>query len=124
MLNADMPENCLRGHCPKCGRGKIARSYFRIREACEVCHFQFLRGEGFFLGAMVVSYGIFVFGVLPVLIALWILDVLSGNAALILGVAGSIVFPVILYPLSWYLWLYLFFTFIPSQMDTDDELKA
>lgn len=44
----------LRLRCPHCGRGRIAESWFRMRERCPVCGIRTARGEeDLMLGAMV-----------------------------------------------------------------------
>jgi uncharacterized protein (DUF983 family) len=53
----------LRQLCPRCRRGPIfRRSIFRgfpkMHELCPTCGLKFEREEGYFLGAMYVSYGV------------------------------------------------------------------
>jgi uncharacterized protein (DUF983 family) len=44
----------LRLRCPHCGRGRIAESWFQMRERCPVCGIRTARGEeDLMLGAMV-----------------------------------------------------------------------
>ena len=63
--------NMVRGHCPRCGDGDIFRPgiaglIWAMNETCGVCGLRFMREEGYFLGAMYVSYGLGVITVLPV----------------------------------------------------------
>ena len=49
--------------CPRCRTGKIFRAGIfrglpRMNECCAVCGLKFEREEGYFLGAMYISYGI------------------------------------------------------------------
>lgn len=68
----------LRQFCPRCGRGKIfGTSIFRLfpklNERCPVCGLKFEREEGYFLGAMVVSY-ILAILMIPLLAAfIWVI---------------------------------------------------
>jgi uncharacterized protein (DUF983 family) len=48
----------LRQRCPRCRRGRVFRTATRMNEACPVCGLVFTREEGYFLGAMYVSYGL------------------------------------------------------------------
>ena len=46
----------FRQRCPRCCRGKIFGGFFRMNDPCPVCGMVFQREEGYFLGAMYVSY--------------------------------------------------------------------
>ena len=48
----------LRGRCPRCRQGKIFCGSFAMNEVCPVCGLRFQRDQGYFLGAMYVSYPI------------------------------------------------------------------
>ncbi len=65
----------LQGRCPRCGEGKIfgpgiAGLIWAMRENCDGCGLRFMREEGYFLGAMYISYGLGVITVLPVAVVL------------------------------------------------------
>jgi uncharacterized protein (DUF983 family) len=42
--------------CPRCFQGKVFRGSFAMNDPCPVCGIVFQREEGYFLGAMYVSY--------------------------------------------------------------------
>jgi len=46
----------LRLRCPRCFRGKVFKGSFAMNDPCPVCGVIFQREEGYFLGAMYVSY--------------------------------------------------------------------
>jgi uncharacterized protein (DUF983 family) len=48
----------LRQRCPRCRQGRVFRTATRMNEACPVCGLAFTREEGYFLGAMYVSYAL------------------------------------------------------------------
>jgi uncharacterized protein (DUF983 family) len=48
----------LGGYCPRCRRGKVFRSTWRMNDACPVCGLVFEREHGYFTGAMYLSYGL------------------------------------------------------------------
>ena len=45
-----------RGRCPRCHQGKIFRGVLTMNERCPVCGLLLEREEGYFLGAMYISY--------------------------------------------------------------------
>jgi uncharacterized protein (DUF983 family) len=51
----------LHQHCPRCRSGRIFpysifRGFPKMHERCPVCNLKFQREEGYFLGAMYISY--------------------------------------------------------------------
>jgi uncharacterized protein (DUF983 family) len=42
--------------CPRCFQGKVFKGSFAMNDPCPVCQLIFQREEGYFLGAMYVSY--------------------------------------------------------------------
>lgn len=46
----------LKGLCPRCRAGKIYRRALTMHERCPVCDLKYEREQGYFLGAMGVSY--------------------------------------------------------------------
>jgi uncharacterized protein (DUF983 family) len=49
----------LNKRCPKCRRGRVFRSLWKMNENCPVCGLDFDRGDpGYFTGAMYASYAI------------------------------------------------------------------
>lgn len=46
----------LNGLCPRCRQGRIYASIARMNERCPACGLKFEREQGYFLGAMGVSY--------------------------------------------------------------------
>jgi uncharacterized protein (DUF983 family) len=48
----------LRQRCPRCRQGRVFRASLTMNPSCPVCGLSFEREEGYFLGAMYVSYGL------------------------------------------------------------------
>jgi uncharacterized protein (DUF983 family) len=48
----------LRQRCPRCRQGRVFRGPIAMNPSCPVCGLSFEREEGYFLGAMYISYGI------------------------------------------------------------------
>src|SRR4051794_16927007 len=46
----------LRQRCPKCWQGAVFQGLWTMHERCPVCGHKFQQDEGYFLGAMYVSY--------------------------------------------------------------------
>jgi uncharacterized protein (DUF983 family) len=46
----------FRQRCPKCWRGNVFRGLVTMNERCPVCGYKFQQDEGYFLGAMYMSY--------------------------------------------------------------------
>ena len=64
----------LRGatkRCPRCGSGKLFKSWFKIRERCPRCGLRLEREEGGFLGAMTLNY-LFTAVVWLVVLVVWL----------------------------------------------------
>jgi len=79
------------------------------------------RVGGFFLGAIVWSYGLIAFGALPaVAVAHWT-GLIGPGAAVKLAVAAVLLLPVLLNGLSWRLWLGTYYGFLPEQLPSGDR---
>jgi uncharacterized protein (DUF983 family) len=46
----------IRLRCPRCHKGRLFRGWFAMNDPCPVCGLIIQREEGYFLGAMYVSY--------------------------------------------------------------------
>ncbi|HWY56886.1 MAG TPA: DUF983 domain-containing protein [Terriglobales bacterium] len=62
--------------CPRCRSGKIfGKSIFtgfpRMRERCPNCDLKFEREQGYFLGAMYISYGLALITIVALALLLW-----------------------------------------------------
>jgi uncharacterized protein (DUF983 family) len=64
----------LKQRCPRCLQGKVFRRLVDMNERCPTCEFRFGREEGYFTGAMYISYAIglvVLFGIFGILWAFW-----------------------------------------------------
>ena len=97
--------------CPRCRIGSIfPSSIFRgfpsMRERCPVCRLKFEREQGYFLGAMAISYGLAVvmislFAVILWVVSRWSLEkILIGSVLLFLPLVPALTF------VSRVLWIY------------------
>lgn len=120
----------LRCECPNCGaRSLFERGRrFTARTECGACGTRLERGDGFFLGAVTINYGVTVLGVLlPMLIGGW-----KGwwpwSLAIGAMAVAAVIVPVLLYRASRSWWLMVYFLVLPHQLpanaqegEADDE---
>ena len=88
----------------------------RMHESCADCGLVFERHDGFFLGAMPISYAMtFLVWLLPVGL-LWGFGIVGDVLAVILAVIGAVGFPLLFYRTSrsWNLGLY--YAFLPHEL--------
>ena len=116
--------------CPNCGEKTLfqAGKLFGVNPACPNCGLKFEKGEGAFLGPLVLNYGVTVFGFVLPIIAISVankqsLPVTIGGAA-----AAAFLLPLAFYRWSWGWWLGLYYFFLldnlPANRGTvpeDDE---
>jgi uncharacterized protein (DUF983 family) len=113
--------HALRLRCPYCGRGRLTRSWFALREACEVCRLRFERGEqeDYWLGAYTLNFiateVFFALMLAAVLIATWPNP--PWTAIIVVGVLQMCVTPILFYPYAKALWLAIDLIFRSLQPD-------
>jgi uncharacterized protein (DUF983 family) len=110
----------LRQLCPRCRQGKIFhewlfRSFPRMRETCTVCGLKFEREEGYFLGAMYISYGLALVAIAALSLLVWKLSELPFERIVLWGfiLFLPLVFPITIF--SRVLWIYLDRTIDPER---------
>jgi uncharacterized protein (DUF983 family) len=111
----------LRQRCPRCRRGGIfLHSIFlgfpKMRQRCPACDLKFQREEGYFLGAMYISFGLalaiiaFIAALLWAITGWWITKDVIWAVVLFLPLAPSISL------FARVLWIYLDQTFDPEPL--------
>src|SRR5262245_57161220 len=100
----------LHQRCPNCLQGPVFANGITMNERCTVCGHQFLREQGYFQGAMYMSYalGIPLMFVLT-LIFILILPSHSVPTALIISVPVFLVLVPVMFRYSRVLWMHLFY---------------
>jgi len=104
--------------CPNCGAHTLyprALRWVAMNEACRKCGLRFERGEGFFLGAMVVSYSFTGLMLVPILV-LVIAGVINVGPAVALMAAWCVLFPLAFYRTSKSLWMMAYYLALPSDL--------
>lgn len=108
----------LRQRCPRCRTGPVFRSLFAMNDPCPRCGLVFEREEGYFLGAMYVSYvlGCFLVGA-AYFTAVWLWpEVSSLRICLVLMALYLPLMPAV-YRYSRVIWLHLDRAISPSDID-------
>lgn len=110
-----------RRRCPVCGAKPIFSGWFALVPRCPECNFSFEREEGYWVGALIAN--------IAVAEALFAIVLIGGIVAThpdvpwmaisIVGIAVMIGLPILFYPLSKTLWLWLDLAFI-HPLDADD----
>ncbi|MGF1449195.1 MAG: DUF983 domain-containing protein [Opitutales bacterium] len=116
VTRAQILRRSQRLRCPNCGRGALFQKRFLVHERCPHCGLRFARSDGFFLGAMVINYGVVVFGALPAVLVLLGLGWIGWKDAVALALCLALVLPVLLYRWSWATWLGVYYYFLPHEL--------
>lgn len=99
----------LTGRCPNCGEFSMFKNWFRLHKRCTSCDMQLEKEEsGFYFGTTSIGYVLaIIFVIIPVCI-LVVMDKLSMWTGVTIGIVGSIILCVLLYPfmLCWVIMTY------------------
>lgn len=106
----------FRRRCPRCGQGKAFESYFRLRERCPICAYDFYREEGYWTGAMIINIAaceiwFFVLFVGSVLLT-W--PDIEWPLVLLVALVTNGLLPILFYPHSKTVWMALDLHFHPA----------
>ncbi len=101
----------LRGLCPRCRQGLIFPGSFllglgRMRDSCPCCGLKFEREQGYFLGAMMISYLLAVPVMGAFLLLFWWLTKWSFEALILVSLLALLPFVPTLNRFSRVLWIY------------------
>jgi uncharacterized protein (DUF983 family) len=91
--------------CPRCGKSKLFRGWFRMNAECSECHLRFEREPGYFLGSIYINYGLTALLVTLLYFILFSSGRMTPQAAM-WSVAGlALVFPLWFFRYARSLWL-------------------
>ena len=110
----------LHQRCPRCREGAIYRlpllqGWFAMYERCPVCGLKYEREQGYFVGAMYVSYMLAIPPYLVLVTGLWLLAKWSYSMALLGAVVAYLPFVPIVIRLSRVIWMYIDQAFDPEK---------
>jgi uncharacterized protein (DUF983 family) len=109
-----------RWRCPNCGQGALFRGVFRMLPRCPVCGLSYFPEQGYYMGAMIINYGITTAAVVAIfLLSLLLPDFtrLSTNSKIALWMSFAVALSLALMRHSYSLWLALDFWVKPRQPD-------
>ena len=112
----EIVSRCLHGCCPDCGEKLPPGAPWSFPMACPECGMVMRRHDGFFLGALVLNYGMVAFGALPVPLMLFQFRLVSKELAVGAALAFGLLLPLLLYRTAWKLWLALHYGCLPLQL--------
>ena len=106
----------LRKRCPRCGRGKVFRTFFKMNDACSVCGYAFLREPGYWTGAMTVNIAACEawFFLLFVGTLVFTMPDVEWGLLLLFAVVTNGLLPIVFFPHSRTLWMSIDLYFHPS----------
>jgi len=102
----------LRQRCPRCRegriyRGSILRGWLAMYERCAICNLKFEREQGYFLGAMYLSYGLSIPPVILLVLAMWLVAGWRYEAALLGGFIAYLPFVPFVTRLARVAWIHI-----------------
>lgn len=97
--------------CPRCGKGGLLDSWFKLKDRCAYCHLALERGEteDYWLGAYAINLVIAEFVALLIVVGfiLATLPAVPWGAVVWVGLAAALLSPIVFFPFSRTLWLAL-----------------
>jgi uncharacterized protein (DUF983 family) len=100
----------LQQRCPNCLQGKVFNGVFQMNERCPVCSHVFIREQGYFQGAMYVSYGLALVTIFALTgITLLILPSHSEVLSLLIIIPIFLLLVPMIYRYSRVIWMHLFY---------------
>jgi uncharacterized protein (DUF983 family) len=116
-----MLTRAIRRRCPLCGFKPVFDGWFALKPRCPQCNFSYEREEGYWVGALIANIAV-AEGLFAMLLVGGIALTYPDTPWTTLMIAGAIVMvalPILFYPLSKMLWLWLDLSFI-HPIDADD----
>jgi uncharacterized protein (DUF983 family) len=113
-------QGILHERCPRCREGAIFRSswwraWLDMNERCPVCNLKFEREQGYFLGAMYVSYALAIPPFVLLVTTLWLFAHWRYELALLGAFLAYLPFVPMAARFSRVVWMYIDHTFDPER---------
>ncbi len=109
--------SAIKAHCPGCDEKRIWRSFGEMFDTCPKCAYRFEREEGYWVGAMIVAIAIvmlfFVILFVGGMLLTW--PDVPWNALLVINLVVIGLSPIVLYPQSKTLWVWIDITFMTAK---------
>ena len=99
-----------RQRCPNCLEGKVFSGWIRMNDHCPLCGHEFMREQGYFQGAMYMSYalGLLLMGLLATTLLL-LLPSHSPGMALAISIPVFLAMVPVMFRYSRIIWMHLFY---------------
>jgi hypothetical protein len=78
------------------------------------------RGSGWWLGPLVINYGLVTFGLVLPLLALGLLDVIPLKPAIAAAVGCGMLVPLLIYRWTWGLWFLAYYLVLPQEIPANN----
>jgi uncharacterized protein (DUF983 family) len=115
----------LRERCPRCHEGAIFKGRVAMNDPCPVCGLIFQREEGYFLGAMYVSYGLGCAILVPLYFAVhWLLPDWNGIYVTFLALVPYLLLMPAVFRYSRVVWIYFERSGCPTDVSATVYEKA
>lgn len=109
----------LRLRCPRCGKGKLFVSFFKMPNRCPECNFRIAREPGYYLGSTYINYGITALILTIAVLGSFIVAHLTPDKIIWPLAIFCLTFPLIIFRHSRALWLALDCHFDQSLMNEE-----
>ena len=110
----------FRLRCPRCGMGKLFRSFFRMHERCESCDLKYERAPGYFLGSIYINYGLTAMSTTIAYVTLHFGKNIPNKELMPYLIGFCVIFPTLFYRYARALWISLD-SFFDTQEFWSDE---
>ena len=120
----DIITRSLTGRCPNCASFGMFKHWFRLNRCCSLCGMQLEKDEsGFYFGTTSIGYVLaIIFVILPVCI-LVVMEKLGMWTGITLGIVGSILLCVLVYPLLLCWVIMTYFVVCPNELPENVEAE-
>lgn len=104
------------GCCPNCGRRSLLQSWFRLRPSCQTCGMALAKSSGFYSGTTSIGYVASILFIIIPLCFLVTFKIVSVVQAVLLGIGGTFLFMLGLYPLMLCWMVMAYYVALPEEL--------
>lgn len=108
------------GHCPRCECSEIFITGYRLHERCPQCDLPLEMEDGWSYGSVPLAYVLTAVGWGMPVVTLTLFGILSARMALIFGIGGAVVLPIITFKFTKKLWIGLYYAMLPQELRVRD----
>jgi uncharacterized protein (DUF983 family) len=112
----DILRRGLFGCCPNCGQRSLLQSWFRLRPSCGNCEMTLAKSSGFYSGTTSIGYVASILFIILPLCFLVTFKIVSVTTAILLGILGTFLLMLGLYPLMLCWMVMAYFVALPEEL--------